>query len=617
MSGGMIGRKPVNQGEMVSKLIFPCRGRIVRDSLLHMAFLALSIMLCFEVGAAGLKIGGRVPSPALPPSAEYSDAENTVPGMRRQEKSAESRTEQGGNAARPLASTAVVRVQVVTTGGTAPHFEFSQTNLFSTPAAIDTATARQASPARPEAIAVNTLGKPVTLTLSPPPTARLLGALCTDARRTSSGRPASLGVLVDHTLTLPSAQVVAGADITCVFTSSARTALVGRLFNDDGAGGGIANDSLPNGMEAGRAGQAVALTDCAEVTYQTETSGADGRFALDVPPRLRPGAPLCFILAPARDRFSTGASIDATALASGVPFTAAGMRYRYGRSATAERVEMSWQGRAAVPAGATVQFGSVPASRFEPHGGVKSGQAGGTVLHGHVFTAGTAGSLSFSVPAAVAVPQTPGWAERVFADPGCSGTLQADADRLFPPASPRSLAAGERLCVLLQETIPAGAPDGSRNTTRLQARLGLSDAPHGLSSWHALEDVTSVLAGPLQLEREVRNLTRGDGAFSASQPASPGDTLEYRIRFRNPAPAPLGRVVIDESVGSHNTFVSASAGETPPGLHGCAKTTPASTTPVDCAVAQPPGGKGALHWTFAGGLPPGGGGSVLYRVVVD
>jgi len=385
-----------------------------------------------------------------------------------------------------------MRIQVITSGGVAQKFEFSHSNLFSTPKSLHTTAPLVPSPREPDAIAVSHSHTAVTLTETPPPNAWLTGAACTDAQRSRTGNPPSFGILNDQTLTVPAAYVLPGADITCVFSHEVRSGMHGLLFNDDGAGDGTANDGILNGAESGWSGGAVSLTNCAGLTYGHSTSDAAGRFVLAMPPRLASGAALCLQSARVVGRQPTGASVDSTPLAGGSPVDVAGTAYRYGRGPFGARVDWVWRG-AGAPEGASVQLGSVPAARFVD-AGVVGGRAGDTVTHAHVLTSGTAASIHFSIPRAFAVPPTPGWAERIFADPGCTGRLQAGADRLYPPASPRTLAAGERFCIVLQETIPTGAPIGSRNTTSVQATLAFSNAgPTGLSESVVLDDITTVI----------------------------------------------------------------------------------------------------------------------------
>jgi Prealbumin-like fold domain len=116
--------------------------------------------------------------------------------------------------------TPTVKVQKTTTGGFGGPFSFAQTNLASAPANITTTAAATATPAVPTAINISTIGTDVTLTETPASGYALTAASCTDANSAITGNTGSFGTLVGNVLTIPAANVVAGADFTCVFTNT-------------------------------------------------------------------------------------------------------------------------------------------------------------------------------------------------------------------------------------------------------------------------------------------------------------------------------------------------------------------------------------------------------------
>jgi hypothetical protein len=93
----------------------------------------------------------------------------------------------------------------------------------------------------------------------------------------------------------------------------------GRVFRDDGAGAGTANDGLQSGSEAGLPDVIVGLTDCGlttpptTVTYLTDTTDALGDYTLIVPAALATGAVLCVVEYPVSGYISTGGSPGSTA----------------------------------------------------------------------------------------------------------------------------------------------------------------------------------------------------------------------------------------------------------------------------------------------------------------
>jgi uncharacterized repeat protein (TIGR01451 family) len=294
--------------------------------------------------------------------------------------------------------------------------------------------------------------------------------------------------------------------------------------------------------------------------------------------------------------------------------TASGTSYTYTRTGTPDRIAFAWNGTGH----AGLNFGDVDPNTFVADG-TKGGQPGNTVSYSHTFTAQTGGSVSFTIASAVAAPTLAGWNEKVFADVGCTGTLQAGAAVLYPPAAPTTVVAGQQVCIVMQEFIPATAQNGHVNTVKLEADFNFTNAAPTLSASYQVTDVTTVGSSALDLKKEVRNVTQG-GVFGVNNQAKSGETLEYRISYTNNAAAPISTLAINDTTPAYSTFVSALLESTPVTLTACAKNTPANPLPaatVACPTAQAVGGTGPLDWKFTGSLAPGGTGAVLFQVKVN
>ena len=120
------------------------------------------------------------------------------------------------NAAKP----ATVAVQKLTTGGAGGPFNFAVYNLAAAPAAISTAAANSAAPATPVANNVTTLNSVVQISETPSSTFTFSTASCTDANSAVTGNPASFGTLSGQLITIPAANVLPAAQITCTFTNA-------------------------------------------------------------------------------------------------------------------------------------------------------------------------------------------------------------------------------------------------------------------------------------------------------------------------------------------------------------------------------------------------------------
>ena len=111
--------------------------------------------------------------------------------------------------------------------------------------------------------------------------------------------------------------------------------------------------------------------------------------------------------------------------------------------------------------------------------------------------------------------------------------------------------------------------------------------------------------GPSQLElrKTVRNITKGSAETDTINSADPGDTLEYRIYYRNSGTGPLTDLVVNDVVPPYTTLT---------GSTHCGTL----VSGMSC-IASPLGLDGELSWVFSGALSGGSGSSVSYQVVVD
>lgn len=466
-----------------------------------------------------------------------------------------------------------------------------------------------------------TAGTAVTLTQTPPtgwPTTPL-SISCVDANGATTGNGSgNLGTVSGAGVTLPAAKMVAGADITCSFVNTLNS-IGGTVFNDGGApsGGsntGTPNDGLRNGAEGGIAGLTVALTNCAGSTYASATTDGAGAFSFAVPTAAN-GQTVCVQAAVASGYLSTGANVNGTVTPDGSATTVGGVSYTYSRS-------QSLQSFVAATAGQQVlNFGQVAASSLTPTSVAATASAGSKSYGNHIFTAGTGGSLQVMLGAPTATPANGGWSETVYLDPGCTGSVQSGATVLAPGGTARPVVQGDVVCMVVQAQTPSNAGNGDTNTVPLTFTLTLNNSNPPLSYTLNATDTFTVSTSAVTLEKRVRNVTTNSNVWSVSNTAKPGETLEYRISYRNSMVASISGFVISDSVPPYTTFVSAWAESgTPASLGTCSKVTPANPppdSPKECSVTQTVGGTGSITWTFSGSLPSGGSGAVLYRVKVN
>lgn len=191
-------------------------------------------------------------------------------------------------------------------------------------------------------------------------------------------------------------------------------------------------------------------------------------------------------------------------------------------------------------------------------------------------------------------------------------------------SNPTTVVAGQKVCIYVEEFVPATVANGSKNDVTVQAAFTYTNASPSLSASYTLHDMATVGSSTLDLKKEVRNVTQdtiaGSTNWGVSNLAKSGETLEYRVTYTNNATGAVYDLKVADTTPSYTTFVSALPDVTP-GTLTCKKTTPANPAPanatVPCTDVQTVGGRGSIDFIYSGALAGGASGSILYRVKVD
>lgn len=350
----------------------------------------------------------------------------------------------------------------------------------------------------------------------------------------------------------------------------------GRVFNDNGAGAGIANDGLINGGEAGIAGVALRLTDCAAATLVTAATDGAGNYSLLIPGTVSAGANLCVVQTNSSGFVSTGGSPGTTAP---------------GASGAYNRVtDIISFVHAAGASYAGLNFGDVPVNTFSTDG-MQTLLPGTSHHFAHTFVAYSDGLLSFTT-SAVATPAASGWSEVLYRDSNCNGVLDS-AEPVI--AAPVAVTSGATVCVLVKEFVPAAAPYGAQNLVTITASFVYSNASPTLSASHTHTDTVTVgtpTSAGLALVKSVDKPT-----------ALPGDIITYTIAYRNDSSGVLTTLVINDATPAFTVFQAAACGPNPANITSCTLTSQPAVNST-----------GALVWTLGGGLLPGANSTVTFSV---
>ena len=352
------------------------------------------------------------------------------------------------------------------------------------------------------------------------------------------------------------------------------SAVNGRVFKDSGTGtGGVANNGVQDGTEIGLGNVGVKATDSAGTTvYDTFVTRADGTYTLYVPDTA--GANTKIVETNATAFLSTGAQIGTTG-------------GTYDRATDALTF---------LPTAGTTytgaNFGDVPLNTLLADNATTS-TPGNTVLYKHVFTAGSAGSVSFAT-SSTQTPAGTGFTQVVYQDSNGNGQIDA-GEPILTPTTPIAVVAGQSISLIVKENIPASAPNAAKDIAVLNAVFTYTNASPALTNTISNTDITTVATGT------GLSLVKSTDVPSAK----PGQDIVYTIVYTNSSDKPMTGLVVDDFTPGFTTFVSATASAPPTGLTGP-------------TIVQPGvGATGTIRWTFGGTLAPQATGSVSFVVKIN
>jgi uncharacterized repeat protein (TIGR01451 family) len=234
-----------------------------------------------------------------------------------------------------------------------------------------------------------------------------------------------------------------------------------------------------------------------------------------------------------------------------------------------------------------LNFADVPGQALVSDASV-SAAPGSVVFFLHQWTAGTAGSVSFTT-------STDGtWPIALLLDSNCNGQIDPGEG----PAGTSAVMAGARLCLIKRVHVPAGTPTGLLATTQVSAAWTDSQFWGGNQEPVAIvRDSITVVApefqGPLVLQKS-----------QSQSSVIPGSTMTYRIDVSNTGLTGLNNIQINDMTPAYTVFVSAR----------CMTPLPGGLS--SCAVVSAPivGASGSIQWDLSGPLSAGAVATVEFSV---
>ena len=292
----------------------------------------------------------------------------------------------------------------------------------------------------------------------------------------------------------------------------------GRVFWDDGTGGGTANDAWQNGGEAGVGNVEVRATDGTN-TRLTLTVGI-GYYRLYVPASWG-SVTLSHPVRPATgwNDGTTANPVDSWASAQSPTSSGATVSLGSGSSIAGQTL--------------TRNFGVVRESRFYPDAFGQTSSPG-TYTFAHWYRPGSLGQVTLSLN-----PPNLRYTYQVRVDRNCDGTFGLGEEwgpfpYTFSVGStwPRELDGSLRACTVeVRALVPAGEPIGATDIALVKVELAWANRP-GVVEPDTLTDTLQVVGGEVRLEKRVRNVTQNT-PFATTGQGRPGEVLEYCIAYRN------------------------------------------------------------------------------------
>ncbi|MDD4964522.1 MAG: GEVED domain-containing protein [Gallionella sp.] len=365
------------------------------------------------------------------------------------------------------------------------------------------------------------------------------------------------------------------AAIVCTLTNTYSHGITGTVFKDNGVGGGIANNGIQDGGETGIAGVTITANQagCAGTVCGTALTDSSGNYVLLLPSSVA-GA-ITLTETNLSGMLSTGGSAGSS-----------GGTYTRSTDTTAFTVVSgaSYTG---------LNFGDVPENQFTTDG-VQAAMPGTVVFYPHRFIAGTAENVSF-VLSSVASPAVIGWSEVLYVDANCNATI--DAGEVIAP-TPMALTAGQEVCLLVKEFVPASGAMNAQNAVTITANVSATFSGAAVSFSYVHHDTTTVgqpTSAGLVLVKSVDKTT-----------AMPGDMITYTIAYTNNGSGILSNVVINDATPAYTLFQSADCGVLPLNFV------------LPCNITKPAvGSTGSIIYNFTGTLVPTSSGAVHFTVQVQ
>ncbi|TYP93828.1 conserved repeat domain-containing protein [Fodinibius salinus] len=352
----------------------------------------------------------------------------------------------------------------------------------------------------------------------------------------------------------------------------------GIVFNDNGTGGGTANDGLQNGGETGIDGVTVEATDNSGTVLKQTTTAGDGSYTMFLPASTAPD----------------GSTIKIKETNKAGFLSVAGNAGTTGGNYDRPNDEISFTNNTGTIYTGLL-FSDVNKSLLYTDG-QKNLSTGSSGTFPHKFTAKTDGDVTFSIQS-TNNPSSNDFSPILYQDNDCNQTID-NGEPILTNSDILSVTKGQTECLLLKVVVPQNASNGDTGTLTLNASFTLAN--------------TSPVVQQTASRNDVINVTESNSGLSLSKSvdksqALPGELITYTITYSNNGTQPINSLEVTDNVPAYTTYSSSNCnpGSLPNNLTGCNTTSPGV------------GNTGTITWTFSGSLQPGESGTIIYKVQIQ
>ena len=313
----------------------------------------------------------------------------------------------------------------------------------------------------------------------------------------------------------------------------------GKVINDNGLNGAPsnANDGVLNAAETGIAGVTVRLTNTTGgTTYDTTTTDSGGNFALYT-------NTASATLRIYETNLTGYVSVNANAGSTAGAYTMAGEYISFAYTRYANNATGGYT---------SVVFSDVQDNTFTPTPLGQSNLQTYSVYYGHTFTPNTGGSVSFST----ASRSQAGWPALVYyQDVNCNGSYDAGTDIALPASLTAS--AGTPICLLVKDTIPAGATLGTTDVIVTRATFTFTNSAGPVVSTYNVTDTTTVAspAGSVTVSGTVYSDVNHNGVLDGGETSSNVAGIYAKLFYASNLASAQLVTAVTQTTGAY-TFVS-------------------------------------------------------------